>query len=347
MIVFFVTRLHSYTLASLQEGSFGVALPEIRVIPYEDALLAETLPRATYIFTDIERLTLWERILAANVYRQLRDAGCRCLNDPARVLTRFALLRTLHRAGINPFRVWRLDDAIFAGMVGAAGERPPIRAKRRGWFARRPAPPAPRFPVFMRTDGDHDRPLTDPLPTPEALAEAVARLDHDGIPVSGVMIIEFCAEPLRDGVWAKFGTMRIGDLVSTDHAVIEDNWCVRNGSVGLATEEMFAWEHQRVATNACAAAVGPAFALGNIEYGRADHATVAGREVIFEINTNPYLHPAAQQRLPIRDETLRIGRTRFAEGLRAIDGPGGDAIAMTHGVRAQRHGGVPAMQFRP
>jgi hypothetical protein len=348
MIVFLATRVHSYTVTSLEDGSFGVALPEVRVIAYEDALLAEDMPRGTYIFTDIERLTLWERMQAAELYRALCDAGCRCLNDPAMVMTRYTLLRTLHHAGVNPFRVWRLDDAIIAGIAGPSSRR------GRGWSALtrrlRHRQPAPRFPVFLRTEADHDRPLTDPLPTPDALAAAIGALHRQGVPISGVMMIEYCAEPMQDGVWAKFGTARIGDLVSTDHAVIEDNWCVRSGTTDLATPEMFEWEHRNVVTNAYAAAVAAAFRLGHIEYGRADHATVGGREVIYEINTNPNLLPLAPQTSPIRDETLRVGRTRFADGLRAIDGPTGAAIPVPRSARAERHayfGNVPAMQFRP
>jgi hypothetical protein len=345
MIVFLATRLHIYTAQSLVDGGFGAAVPEVRALPYEATLLAEMLPRATYVFTDIERLSLWERILAAELYRKLQDAGCRCLNDPARVMTRYALLRALHHAGINPFRVWRLDDAILSGMIDAN----PKERSRLDRLLGRPAP-APNFPVFLRTDTDHDRPLTDPLPTPAALAEAVARIQHEGVPPAGVMIIEFCGEPLAEGVWAKFGTMRIGDLVSTDHAVIDDNWCVRSGTVGLATAEMFAWENRQVSTNAYEAVLKQAFSIGGIEYGRADHATVGGREVIYEINTNPNLLPLAPQTRPIRDETLRIGRDRFAAGLHAIDGETGPPLRIPQTARGHRQamfGNVPAMLFRP
>jgi hypothetical protein len=349
MIVFLATGLHMYTVASLVDGSFGPALPDIRSMPYEDTLLAETLPRATYIFTDIERLSFWERILAAELYRKLQDAGCRCLNDPARVMTRYALLRALHHNGINPFRVWRMDDAILDGLVA-----PDPPATRGAWLRRRlgrpPRRPSPNFPVFLRTDADHDRPLTEPLPSPAALADAVARMGQAGLSPSGVMMIEFCGEPLADGVWAKFGTARIGDLVSTDHAVIQGDWCVKQGSTGLATDEMFAWENRQVATNAYEAVLRPAFAVGGIDYGRADHATVGGREVIYEINTNPSLVPLTPQTRPIRDDTLRIARDRFAAGLHAIDGATGSAIRIAQTIRGQRQaafGSIPAMQFRP
>ena len=354
MIVFLVTRQHLYTVASLRNGSFGVEVPEVLTLAYEDVLLAEILPRATYIFTDIERLTLFERMLATEVYRALQAAGCRCLNDPAKVMTRYPLLRALHHAGINPFRIWRLDDAILGGMIAPAANArvrsAGLRAAAMRLLGQETGMGTPRFPVFLRTDADHDRPLTGPLPTLEALADAVERVKQEGVPLSGVMIIEFCGEPIAEGIWAKFGTMRIGEQFSTDHVVIEDNWCVRTGSVGLATPAMFEWEHRQVADNAYAAAVEPAFAAGCIEYGRADHATVGGRQVIYEINTNPSILPLAPQRLPIRDETIRIARERFAGGLRAIDGPDGEPVRVVRGVRAERQlhfSNALAMQFRP
>jgi hypothetical protein len=72
--------------------------------------------------------------------------------------------------------------------------------------------------------------------------------------------------------------------------------------------------------------------------------------VIYEINTNPNLLPLVPQTLPIRDETLRIGRERFADGLRAIDGPTGEPIRIAGGRRAdrqRRYSTALAMQFRP
>jgi hypothetical protein len=356
MIVFLATRQHSYTLKTLHDGGYGIPLPEIRVLPYEEMLLAEYLPRATYVFTDIERLSVWERIVAAEVYRALQDAGCRCLNDPGKVKTRYSLLRALHHAGINPFRAWRLDDAILAGLTDA---QPPaaVRSARGRMrsatdrLLRREMPePAIRFPVFLRTDGDHDRAMTDPVATPAALAELVQDILHAGVPASGVVMIEYCSEPLAPGVWARFGTMRIGEMFSADHAVIENNWVVKAGTLGLATPEMFAWEHRQVAENTTAAALVPAFAIAGIEYGRCDHATVAGREVVYEINTNPQLKAPTPQRLPIRDETLRIAQERFAAGLHAIDSGNGEALRIARGPRGRRQaeaGAAPVMQFRP
>jgi hypothetical protein len=81
----------------------------------------------------------------------------------------------------------------------------------------------------------------------------------------------------------------------------------------------------------------------------ADHATVGGREVIYEINTNPYLAPFGPQTRPIREETLRVARERFAAGLHAIDGATGATLRIAQTARGRRQAdfGSPAMLFRP
>src|SRR5690242_15742486 len=96
-------------------------------LPYHRAFSSPRLPRATYIFGDMDRLGFWELELSARLYRVLRAAGMRTLNDPALVKQRFALLRALNRERRNHFQVYRVDD----------GERPG------------------RFPVFLRTESAH------------------------------------------------------------------------------------------------------------------------------------------------------------------------------------------------
>jgi hypothetical protein len=160
------------------------------------------------------------------------------------------------------------------------------------------------------------------------LEAATRELLRRGIPLGGLLAVEFCAAPIAPGTWRKWGTFRIGEVFSTDHAVIEDNWLVKEGTKGLATEAMFAEEHAAVRDNRYAPVLAPAFALAGIDYGRADHALAEGREVVFEINTNPNLAPLEKQRLEIRDRTLLLARERFAAALRAIDSGDGAPLAV-------------------
>ncbi|MGE0725662.1 MAG: hypothetical protein AB7O45_14885, partial [Alphaproteobacteria bacterium] len=80
--------------------------------------------------------------------------------------------------------------------------------------------------------------------------------------------------------------------------------------------------------NQLAAAVRPAFALSGIEWGRADHATVGGREVVYEINTNPLIGRLTPQRFPARAAMMEFARRRFAAHLHPIDSPDGPPLTL-------------------
>ncbi len=293
MILFLTTRGHEFGVKLLVERAFP-ALPECRTMTYEDMFLATDLPVATYVFCDIERLAPWEARLAAERYRSLRKAGMRCLNDPARVMLRRELLRKLFRRKINPFNVYAADL--------------------------RPRPK--KFPVFIRSEAEHQRVFLDLLPDQKALDRKLRLLTRQGWALRHLLVVEFTATPIAPGVWQRTGTFRIGDGLSVDSFALENHWRVANGTKGLATEAMFQAENDAVRANALAEAVRPAFEMAEIEYGRCDHATHEGREVIFEINTNPTISPIEGQRLPIREETLRFSRARMAEMLQAIDTAG-------------------------
>ena len=86
MIVFITTRGHGYTLRSLSRRTFGFATPRVVLDRYERLLGARHIPRATYIFGDLERLAPWELRASAELYRILSQAGLNCLNDPARAM---------------------------------------------------------------------------------------------------------------------------------------------------------------------------------------------------------------------------------------------------------------------
>jgi hypothetical protein len=270
--------------------------------------VANTL-RATHIFTDIERLYDWELALAADLYRQLRAAGVPCLNDPARVMCRYELLRHLHQRGTNPFTAYRAID--------------------------RPQPT--RFPVFLRFEADHGLPLSDLLPDQEALEAKLANLRAEGIPLRGVIVIEYASEPFAPGIWLKFGTYRVGDAVLFDHYVGEDKWLVKYGKRGLATDEIFEQERAAIISNRFAEELRPVFEIAAIEWGRADHATYDGRQIVYEVNTNPGMERLQRQRSPIRDEALLFGRQRMARHLWEIDFGDGSPLPLPASERLTRY----------
>ena len=137
-----------------------------------------------YIFTDMDRLTPYELRVVAEAYAVLAtDGRCCVLNNPARVMSRYELLRSLREEGINEFDV--------------------IRADERRW--------PEQYPVFLRHEQDHGRPLsTDLLHNREDLASALKNARAAGISPRGLLIVGYAGEAF-DGPWfRKFNTFCVG-----------------------------------------------------------------------------------------------------------------------------------------
>jgi hypothetical protein len=300
MIVFVTSRGHEYTVASLARGTFGFEVPDIEVISYERLLRSRRIDRATYVFTDMERLSPWELRAAADLFRALSNAGLRCLNDPARVKSRVELLRALHSAGLNPFNVYRADEQ----------------------------PQPDRFPVFLRFEADHGWPLSELLEDRAALDFALDALRRNGTPLRGVIAVEHCPAPYVEGRWHKWGTFRAGAAMSVDHISVDDKWLVKNGDWDKLSDEVIADEHDAVSSNRFAADLQKAFDIAGIDFGRAHHATVGGKTVVYEINTNPNIGRYVPDPKPLRRQTQAIARMRLAEALKAIDSEIGCKVAI-------------------
>jgi hypothetical protein len=312
MLVFITTRGHEMPLKALFAQSMGIPTPPVRVGTYDELFQVGQVRRGTFIFTDIERLYPWEARLAADMYRSLRSAGLQCLNDPARVLTRYELLRTLHREGINPFDVYRAED--------------------------RPRPK--RFPVFVRDAQDHGVPFGGLLSSQDELDAHLDSMIRGGMPLRGLVVIEYCAEPVCDGVWRKFGTFCIGGRFHVHHHVTEDTWLIKYGKPEISPEWLFLDEHRAVTENRCPDPVIRAFQLAGIEYGRADHSSVGGREVVYEINTNPIIGSSLQKHPnDIRKRTLAHSRSTLVSNLFAIDSGDGTIVEIVPSERVRQYRG--------
>jgi hypothetical protein len=177
MIIALTTRGHGDTLLSLSKGTFGFPVPKFVMETYDRILCARWVPKATYIFTDLERLAPWELKGAGELYQALIEQGLRCLNNPARAKSRVELLRALHSAGINPFNVYRAEE-----------EPRPIK-----------------FPVLVRNEDDHWRPLPNLIESQADLDSALKELRDRGVPLRGVLVVEFYGEPYSDTLWNKWG----------------------------------------------------------------------------------------------------------------------------------------------
>ncbi len=291
MILLITTAKHRYTHASLRSQS-GM---DVRTLSYAELdAQATSLPIATYIFTDVDRLTSTAALRAAKYYRALRERGQTVLNDPARMRSRFGLLRALHRAGINQFDAYRAEDL----------ERPR------------------RWPVFLRLEGTHSEPISGLLNNRQELDQALEGQVEKGWPRSSMLIVEYAAEPVAPGLFRKLSAFRVGERLLGYTCVHDDQWVVKYGKSAIATPELYEEEYQFVARSPFADSLRPVFDLAGVEYGRVDFGLVGGRPQIYEINSNPQLElvpkPSPVAR---RTDSNALFKTNFLAALAAIDTP--------------------------
>jgi hypothetical protein len=315
LILIVTTREHRYTHEGLAAET-GVAM---RVVTYDELLRRRKLFGATHIFTDVDRLPSWRVHEAALLYRDLKKAGIRVLNDPARMLGRFGLLRALNRSGMNSFDAYRAEEL----------ERPR------------------RWPVFLRTEGDHRFPVSGLLHSQAELDEALRSSVDVGVPHSALLIIEYAAEPVRPGLFRKLSMFRVGERLLGYTCVHDDQWLVKYGKPGIAPPELYEEEYSIVANNPFADAILPAFEIAGIEYGRVDFAVVAGRPVIYEINSNPnvQLKPPASPATR-RNESTELFRLNYLDAMSAIDSGPSASLGLHFALLAQRASAAPGKANR-
>lgn len=211
---------------------------------------------------------------------------------------RYQLLCNLFEAGINPFAVYRADG--------------------------RPKPA--QFPVFIRNESNHDGPMSALINDQNELDDHLERLIEGGRPLRGLLVVEYAAEPLPGGVWRKTGTYRIGKNYTVGHQFPSDNWVVKTYGQHVTSDALQLEEKAAVIANDVPESVRRAFDIAGVEWGRADHATFQGREIVFEINTAPVPWMTDRYGNTIRIETKRVKRTRMYSFLRELDWGDGTAI---------------------
>jgi hypothetical protein len=297
MIYYAVTRDHPYTLGMLLKEGPGAELP-VRIVAYEDLLVADHAPRGTWIFSDLDRLGDGKRRAAARVHRALRAAGCRVLNDPARVKLRYELLRVLHRAGLNDFDAYRVTDHTV-----------PLR-----------------WPVFIRPEHGHRDRISELIEDEAALAAELERMAEAGDSRDDKIIIEFMAEPAADGQYQKYAAFRLGDRIVSRHIFRHDHWNVKGPK--FTPPEQLAREREFIETNPHAERVMRAFELADIEYGRIDYGFVGDRMQVFEINTNANTVSWFPKNDDPRKANQVLFRDRFVPALLALDTAGEGEVAL-------------------
>jgi hypothetical protein len=108
------------------------------------------------------------------------------------------------------------------------------------------------------------------------------------------MVIEYCADEIRPGVWRKLGAFRIAGRSFMHTTVVDYGWLAKTGDPDrLAKDPMLETylkeEFELLDRTDFLPTVDMAMAIAGIDYGRADFGLVGGRPQIYEINTNPVL----------------------------------------------------------
>lgn len=191
------------------------------------------------------------------IERSLLEQGKRVLNRPSVMRHRFDLLTELYCTGINSFLPHDADSDMSQ------------------W----------KFPVYFRAREDQ---ATVPALIPDAATarEAVRLQPHLVDP--GNMVVEYVETRTTDGVFRKYGFMRISDRYIPRHVLFSKSWFLKYPDLvdkHLVNEEMAFITNAKPPQE-----IRDAFAIANIEYGRVDYSyDVEGRLQIWEINHNPHL----------------------------------------------------------
>ncbi len=312
MIHFVTTAAHGYTVTNLVRRH---GKRTCRAWSYDEIFEKRKIPVGTWVFTDHERLTIDETNQAARVAQQMEAAGCRVLNHPAFVRSRFETLRRLREAGINDFSVFRAD----------ASPRPT------------------RFPVFIRNEYDHDSSSLALLENQAALDAALHELEAQSIPLVGKLVIEYAVDPIVPDTWMRLSTYHFGGTLIAHHIGFDSHWIVKDGfeaermDAHPCKERMLELERDFVTSNLYAETMRDAFDIARIDYGRADFSLMDGRVQVYEINTNPMhgnaerileeIHPGRkalfqQSETALQREIEKAARTSFPKRLAQAIGLG-------------------------
>tara|TARA_B100001093_G_C26775525_1_gene992153 strand:- start:326 stop:1285 length:960 start_codon:yes stop_codon:yes gene_type:complete len=305
MIYYISRKEHQYTIKDIQKTA------SITAIDYDTLFKQSFLPRASYIFADLDRLHPWDRELAAAMYQNLKEAGARVMNNPARALLRYDLLKRLKKEGINNFDAFRLST----------GEEPS------------------RYPVFLRRDTFHEGVFTDLINTPEELHAAHERLISECKPATNLLAVEYAAEKEQQGdYFKKMSVYRVGDHYFRDTSVIQRTWEVKYGENGLAEESYFENELKEINTVPYESTVRRAFEIASIEYGRLDLGFYEGQPQVYEINTNPTISSLSKNSpSPARDQSRAAFQKNFLNAMNALQADSdGAKISITNRTLKRR-----------
>lgn len=327
MIMVFITAEHTYTWPRFLATSGQVLASQVQLIPYGSKVDVMKLPSGVAIFTDIDRLLLFQKAAAARVHQRItrERPDIRVLNSPSGSLLRYELLNLLFERGINRFAVYRADGP---------------------WTSA-------RYPVFVRVANDHNAPRTSLLSSAAEVEPEIQRLlglqrwkkggagaskpkgglGHAEVtPVwrdrsltgfisrlrrrihrrRDIIVSEFSATADSVGLYNKYGAFVVGRHIVPAHLWFSRHWVVKFSSSEQEQVHLNR-ELDYLCQNPHAEKLREICSLAQIQYGRIDYSMDQdGNLQVWEINTNPVILPT------ISDPGLAAKRERsdrlFAAG---------------------------------
>jgi hypothetical protein len=305
MIYYLVTRDHSYTICEYLTG-WGRALQgKVEPIFYDQIATEGTLRRGTYIFSDLERLDPAYMELAGEAWSALEAAGgCRLLNNPHQVLRREPMLRALHKAGVNPFSVYRVNEDLSRV----------------------------RFPAFIRTHNAHDGAITELIDSAQALEPAIRKARATRDTDEELLIVEYSDTRDPDGVFRKYGAFRVGDRIIPRHVLVSREWMLKYPD--MVDDSTVEEERKYLAENPHEGDLKAIFDFARIEYGRIDYSLKDGQIVTWEINTNPTMVVPRERLAESRKPLQRAFMNPYAEAIEKL-GDESDGKAIPFPVRRE------------
>ena len=290
MPYFLATQKHFYTIRLFRERVSG-AREVLEPVAYEDFGKKKSFDRRAMIFGDIDRLVLPAAERMAQHYRTLgkRLPAAALINNPARVMGRYELLRRLYESGINSFNVYRLSEA------------------------REPE----RYPVFLRRDSGHGGATSALLHNRAEMQAGIETMLAAAVPRDDILIVEYLDYRSPDGRFRKYGTFRIGSRLIPAQVEISEKWVIKTPALldAETIEEEFAYVSAR---NPHETLLREVFKQAGIGYGRMDYTLVDGKPQIFEINTNPVII-GPRSKVRERRQTFETFIPQMVSGFAALD----------------------------
>ena len=286
MIHYVTTDEQAFTMHDHLDGRGRELVDRLRVVDYDNLSKEERLDPGTWVLTSLDQLSDGMHQFVASLHGQLAEnSSVRFLNNPARTLRRFDILTSRWREGQNDFRA-----------VRASGDIASLR-----------------FPVFLRSEQDHDGNISPLLESLSDVRAAIARATLQGHRLRDLLVVEFCSTADAEGRYRKYGAYIVGDRIMPRHMSVSHHWMVKHAG-SLFTREIVLEENAYVFDNPHEAELREIFSHAAVEYGRIDYAMKDGRIQVWEINLAPTIGRGdgrSTKNLPEELRQLRAGSRDF------------------------------------